>query len=258
MNRRLYTLHRWISAAAFLQLSVWTLTGSFFALFPIERIRGAFVEGAHDAPLPASGQLVSPPLAVDLATAAGVMDPTTIELRARPQGVFYIVRNKERAVRIDARLGALSPVSREEAEETARRDQPSHPRAMRVENVAREDIEYREKPLPAWRVDLDDAAGTHVYVDATTGEVTARRNALWRTYDFFWSLHIMDYTGRESFHHPLILAAAFLAVLTVASGASLWSLRLLRRWLQSARGGFERRPAAERGERVRLTGRRKT
>ena len=165
-----------------------------------------------------------------MASAAGVMDPITIELRARPQGVFYIVRNKERAVRIDARLGAPSPVSREEAEETARRDQAGHPRATRVENVARGEIEYREKPLPAWRVDLDDSAGTHVYVDATTGEVTARRTSLWRTYDFFWSLHIMDYTGRESFHHPLILAAAFLAVLTVASGASLWALRLFRRW----------------------------
>jgi uncharacterized iron-regulated membrane protein len=230
MNRRLYTLHRWISAVAFLQLSIWTLTGSFFAFFPIERVRGLSVEGAHDASLPANGQLVAPPLAVEMAAGAGVMDPISIELRARPQGVFYIVRNKERAVRIDARTGTLSPVSRAEAEETARRDQFNHPLAKSVEGVSREDVAYREKPLPAWCVVLDDPSETHVYVDATTGEVTARRNSLWRTYDFFWSLHIMDYTGRESFHHPLILIAAFLAVLTVASGASLWSIRLFRRW----------------------------
>ena len=89
-------------------------------------------------------------------------------------------------------------------------------------------IEYRDRPLPAWRVLLADSAGTAVWIDARTGEVTARRNDRWRQYDFLWSLHIMDYRGRESFHHPLLIAAAVLGLLTVASGATLWVLRFVR------------------------------
>ena len=60
--------------------------------------------------------------------------------------------------------------------------------------------------------------------------MTARRSDLWRTYDFLWSLHIMDYRGRESFHHPLLIVAASVGMLTVVSGAALWLVRLARRW----------------------------
>jgi uncharacterized iron-regulated membrane protein len=80
-------------------------------------------------------------------------------------------------------------------------------------------------------VALGDAAGTVVYVDASTGDVTARRNDRWRTYDFFWSLHIMDYRGREDFNHWLIRAAALLAMATVASGIVLLALRAAR-WVR--------------------------
>jgi uncharacterized iron-regulated membrane protein len=98
-------------------------------------------------------------------------------------------------------------------------------------------IEYRGEceqgdcALPAYRVALADAAGTVVYVDATTGDVTARRNDLWRTYDFLWSLHIMDYRGRESFNHLLIHAAACLAMATVLSGIVLLCVRAAR-WVR--------------------------
>ena len=89
-------------------------------------------------------------------------------------------------------------------------------------------VEYRDHPLPAFRVALGDRTGTVVYVDALTGKVTARRNDVWRVYDFLWSLHILDYSAREDFHHPLMYLAASLALLTVASGAVLWALRLGR------------------------------
>ena len=77
---------------------------------------------------------------------------------------------------------------------------------------------------------LADPAGTVVYVDAATGDVMARRNDRWRTYDFFWSLHIMDYRGREDFDHWLIRGAAILAMATVLSGIVLLTLRAVR-WI---------------------------
>lgn len=61
--------------------------------------------------------------------------------------------------------------------------------------------------------------GTAVWVDATRGAVVTRHNRVWRVYDFLRSLHIMDYWGRDDFHSPWMVAAAALALATVASGA---------------------------------------
>ena len=81
--------------------------------------------------------------------------------------------------------------------------------------------EYRDKPVPAWRVAFDDDLSTHVYVDAASGEVTSVRNDVWRRFDFFWMLHIMDYEGRTDFGTPWLHAAAWLGVASALSGLLL-------------------------------------
>lgn len=138
------------------------------------------------------------------------------------------------APHLQADFGWFAPrtarYTREEAEATARRDQPASPAVREARRLEAAPVELRGKPLPAWRIELDDAAHTVVYVDATSGEVTARRSDLWRAYDFLWSLHIMDYRERESFNHLLIRGASVLAVLTVFSGVVLWVLRARRWW----------------------------
>jgi hypothetical protein len=234
MNRRLYAIHRWVSAIAFLQLAVWTASGTFFTLFDIADVRGRSVDGAHESTLPPNPGAISVTSALAVAAQHGVAEPAKLELRALPQGLFYVARGAHHAVRIDARTGARADVTADEAASVARRDQPGGPEVAERARVTSAETAYRGKPLPAWRVRMKDAAETDVYVDATTGDVTARRTRLWRTYDLLWSLHIMDYRDRESFHHPLIVGAALLALATVASGATLWAVRLARRFARRA------------------------
>lgn len=227
MQRLLYLAHRWISLFALVQLAVWTVTGTFFAIVPFAQVRGAGVPAAHERVIP-DPEVVS--LKTVIATLAGSgITPTSIELRATADGVFYLVRAGEERTRLDARTGGQRPVDRAEAEAIARRDQAGAP-AVRDATLVTGDaaIEYRDRPLPAWRVALADTGGTVVYVDAVTGDVTARRNDLWRTYDFLWSLHIMDYRARERFDHPLLAAFGLLGVMTALSGAALWIVRLAR------------------------------
>lgn len=233
MNRRLYALHRWLSAVAFLQLAAWTLSGAIFAFLPIENVRGPFVADAHLGVVEGS-TVLAPREALSRAAAAGLAAPSELALRASPSGQFWVVRAKGSTLRLDARTGEPAPVTREEAVRTACRDQPGTPRAQGATLEASAPLEYRGKPVPVWRVQMDDAAGTSIYVDATTGDVTARRSDLWRVYDFFWSLHIMDYRQREGFNHALLRCAALLAVITVMSGLALWALRA-RRWLRGRR-----------------------
>ena len=66
-----------------------------------------------------------------------------------------------------------------------------------------------------------DGQGTRVYVDAKNGAIRARRNDVWRRYDFFWMLHTMDYRGRDNFNNPLIVTIGMAALWLSISGVVL-------------------------------------
>ncbi len=95
--------------------------------------------------------------------------------------------------------------------------------------------EYRERPLPAYRVSFDDSFGTRLYVSVERGLVTARRNDRWRWFDFLWMLHIMDYQSRDNFNSSLLQIVSALGLVTVLSGFVLFAVtsprlrRLVRR-----------------------------
>jgi hypothetical protein len=92
-------------------------------------------------------------------------------------------------------------------------------------------IEYRGT-LPVWQIQFHDPGNSRIYVHALTGKVVARRNDIWRLYDFLWSLHIMDYRTREDFNHPLLIGAALAAFCLCLTGLVLVALRF---WPRGAR-----------------------
>jgi hypothetical protein len=75
--------------------------------------------------------------------------------------------------------------------------------------------------LPVWQMTMADSAGTRLYIHPDTGKLLARRTSTWRLYDFLWSLHIMDYAGRENFNNMLLRLVAGFSLLMTASGAGL-------------------------------------
>lgn len=223
MNRNLYAVHRWISLAALAQLLVWTATGLFFAVTPIARVRGEDrLARAPRAQIPWERAGVLPAEAL-----AGAEEVTLRLVDGRP---LFLARGEgERRWAVDAATGREVSVDAAAAERIARADQEGHPPALAVVRVEAAPLEYRDRPLPAWRVDLDDGRGTRVYVDAATGAVTARRNGLWRLYDLLWGFHIMDWGGREQFNNGWLVAFAGLGLATALTGATVWAARAARR-----------------------------
>jgi uncharacterized iron-regulated membrane protein len=67
-------------------------------------------------------------------------------------------------------------------------------------------------------VSFDDRLKTRLYISPETGEIESRRNKIWRLYDFFWMLHIMDYDERENFNNPLLKIAAVTGTLFAVTG----------------------------------------
>ena len=98
--------------------------------------------------------------------------------------------------------------------------------------VTTESPEYRAT-LPAWRIAYADPDATSVFVAADTGTITAVRTGTWRLYDFFWSLHIMDWKNHENFNTWWLLAFAIGGLILGLAGTVLlfirWPFRRKRR-----------------------------
>lgn len=214
-------LHRWIGLVIGLQVIAWSVGGVYFAWNDIRKIRGDDLR--HDGARPL----------LDLTRARLPVGPHhSLRLVTRGEGLSWEVGDSDGGLRyLDAwSHEELAPLTEAEAlEAVARGLRSTAPVSAVVRLDAEPPLEYREKPLPAWRIDLADSKGTRVYVDARSGAIAAIRNDSWRRWDFLWGLHIMDYRGRDDFHHPLLFGAAVLAVLASSTGLLLWAGRLVAR-----------------------------
>ncbi|HYI64579.1 MAG TPA: PepSY domain-containing protein [Allosphingosinicella sp.] len=218
------TVHKWLALLMAIQILFWFVSGLFFAVFPIERVRSEHQIAKH-APVPV--RLEDAAAGLQRLAAAGTQPGEKVELRTilgRP--VALVTGGEARPRLYDLGNGRLlSPVPAPLAVAIAEADHAGDLRASSVERVTEEFPEYRGA-LPAWRVRFDDGANRSLYVAADTGTVTARRSTLWRAFDFLWGLHIMDFRNHEDFNTPLLIIATALALVMIVAGIILFPSRL--------------------------------
>jgi len=210
----LYFAHLWLGIFVAAQLLLWTLSGLFMTAWPIETVRGDLVRREVAAPdLRGAGPLL--PLDQLVAASAQPVDSATLSsLLGAP---VYRLQAGKRVWLVDARSGAARPVTAADALALARAGTTLTGAAtVKALDPAQPPLELRRN-VPGWRVAFGD---TRVYVGAS-GDIIAVRTGLWRVYDFFWGLHILDPVGRDNFHHPLLIASAALSLFSVASGIIL-------------------------------------
>lgn len=228
LRRVVADLHLWLSLAVGVQVFLWIASGLFMALQPIEKVRSEHrLADVATGDLRSLGPFVSTDAALD--AAGDSLKRLSLEIVAgRP--VFVGETAAGERMLVDAKSGRLlSPIDQGFAQAIAEQAMAGEDRASRVRWIAdHPPIEYRGA-LPVWRVDFDDADRLSVYVSPQSGQILARRSELWRVYDFFWSLHIMDYRDRENFNHPMLIAFAASALVMALSGLVLLALRLPQR-----------------------------
>jgi hypothetical protein len=135
----------------------------------------------------------------------------------------YVLREGSRAVRVvHAASGVeLPPLDEQAARRLASSLHREQPAAVAAELLQETGSESRGLHTPVWRVRLDDRWRSHVYLDPVTARLLAVRNDLWRVYDFFWMLHIMDFEDRDDFNNGLLRGSSVAAWFLGLSGAWL-------------------------------------
>ena len=212
-------LHRWLGLLVGVQVLLWVGGGLVMSALQLDAVRGAHLA----APQPAVSLDASAPYAgIGAVIGAAPAGATSVTLTTfLDQPVFRVESGEQRAL-VDARTGqVLSPLPEATARAVALRDYAGTGTLRALEWVDQPALEYRDRDLPLWRARFDDARDTTLYISPQTGLVVARRNDLWRVFDFVWMLHIMDYEGREDFNHPLLVIAAATAFLFVCTGLTM-------------------------------------
>ncbi len=193
-------IHKWVGLVLGLQFILWTLSGSMMALLDSDAVGGHDSPAMHAMPLSTEGLI--DPMAI-----LGGRPVSSLVLRSLAGRPAYEVTDGAGTRLLDAVTGQRLSVDRELATAIA-----THGMTKPVKGVSllvKSNFEARDHAGPMWRVDLRDTENSSSYISATTGRHLVTRGDTWRTWDFFWMLHNMDYVNRSSFNHPLIIFVAF-------------------------------------------------
>ena len=224
-------VHKWLAMIIGAQLLIWFASGALMSFLPIDKVRGEhLVDRKTVASIPSGLRLISPDSVIAKA-GVSVEAMTWHVLANRPVAEVTTAKG----IRLfDAVTGnSLPPVDAATANDIAKtawkeNDKPS----SKASRVTQESLEYRAA-LPAWLIAFADPDATSVFVAADTSRITAVRTGTWRLYDFFWSLHIMDWQNHEDFNSLWLLAFAIGGLTLGLAGTALlmlrWPIRRRRR-----------------------------
>ena len=232
---RFFRWHRWAGYLVALQVLAWVLGGLLFAWLPFQ----AWVK-VGDQVLKPQQQLPADwaqRLAAGLPAAQALQSVHSVATAAGPA---FRLRGASGERWVDSDGQPLAPpdaasVSRFAA--SLYRGSGQLQQVQRLDEVpARLGLVHEiARGRAVWRASFDDGLQTRIYVDARSGELLAARNEAWVWYDFFFRLHVMDYSDGEDFNNPLLRGAALLALALVLTGLVLMTLALRRRWRQRRR-----------------------
>ncbi len=228
-----YLVHRWLGLIVGLQLLAWSVGGFAFTIMHINNVRGNVDRKPHTEPvLDLKSVNFTPQEAIARASIEPenevVIEQAVLRM-CRGRMVYDLLGPKRKPLAcVDAASGEVTQrISESQAIAAAQEDFAHDADVISITLLEGEPPqEYRGGRMPVYQVILDHPKEPHLYVCPVTGEILKRRNYLWRIFDFFWMLHIMDYGERENFNHWLLTGMSVLAIATSASGLVLWWWRI--------------------------------
>jgi len=227
LARRIATIHKWLGLIVAAQLLVWTTTGLFMASFHLVQVRGdALVHPAsHAAPMNMAKVKLSSTEALK-----SVVEDRPLQLTLRPLAgePVYEINSELGVFLVSAETGELmSPVSEELAKKIATSAWAGTGALKSMELIA---TPPREAGLSgqAWAAHFEGEGNPTLWISANNGQVAPPRTDLWRIYDFFYGLHLMDWVDHENANQPWTIALAILALSTVLFGIALLVHRFTR------------------------------
>jgi len=111
----------------------------------------------------------------------------------------------------------ISPLSLEMAKRLALFHYTGQGQIKDLQLLATSDGNYVSSS-PVYRAQFEDPQGSELYLDPNTGDLLARRKALWFWYHWIWQFHLMKYTPSPLVNRVLLFVFASLSFLVSLTG----------------------------------------
>ena len=226
MLRWAIQLHKWIALAVGIQVLGWVLGGLIMTALPIEKVRSEHHMAPARPPALDLAHILPAAKVIELAGLSGI---TEASLKSTPRGpIWNLAEGPGGEAYFDAVTGQnIDEITEAQARRYAIAAYKGAGQAVTV-------VRYEDAPTEAgvsgavFRVEFDDAERTSFYLSAYTGETLSRRSNLWRFYNFFYQIHIMNFSGSQNYNHPTIVAVTALTLTVVLTGFVLLWIRIAR------------------------------
>jgi len=208
-------IHKYLGLLIGLQVLMWISGGVVMSVLPIDMVRGKHL--LLPEPVLSTTQLAAVTSNIHLNSWR------TLEWKNRlGQAVL-------KATDLNGKIAWLSPSSGnslaelnpQEVEKVSLMRYSEQASLKHIALIEQVPFEVRHLTSPLYQVEFDDWINTTFYLHPVSGEVRSVRSDIWRLYDFFWMLHIMDYETRDDFNHPLLIVIAAFSLLFTMSGIIL-------------------------------------
>ena len=219
--------HRYLGVLLGLQFLLWTISGLYFSWTNIDEIHGDL---QHKPPphLTTQVNFISPSAVLGKLDqkADSINKLEVVNILQQPfYSISYFSNGILKTIIADAKTGQIKKLfTKDEATKIAAESFASNPILKSAEYITSvsNHHEYREKPLPAWKISFQHESNTNIYVAAQTGKVETFRNSKWRMFDLLWMFHTMDYKGRDNINNWVLRAFSIFGIITVMSGFALY------------------------------------
>ena len=204
------TFHKYLSLLISIQLLLWTISGIYFAFNKIELIRGEQYLLNEDVSN------------LDLTEIKGTFNTKSINIVKRLDKWILRLEGETQVYYRALNGEELMELNELEAIEIVRQKTSLIPlKAVKINSQSR-GSEFRGRKLPLYKVSTESEDNINVYVGAMSGEIAAIRSDSWRTWDFMWGAHIIDYRDRDNIDNFLLKVLSILALISALSGIALF------------------------------------
>lgn len=212
-------IHKWIGVFLGIQIILWMVSGFIMSFYDHDMVEGhnfqAHIE-KEETTLSVIGDIS--PILQKIPQSENILDVSATIFR---NDSVIMVRTDQNIRMFNAVSGRFIAIDEKLARQIAIEDFSGDGEVIAVNKILTPTLETRESVGPGWRVDFDNEENSSLYISAKTGQIWERRHDMWRQFDFFWMLHIMDYQNRKNFNNWIVILSAWTALWIGISGIIL-------------------------------------
>jgi uncharacterized iron-regulated membrane protein len=217
-------LHKWFALIAGVQILIWSLSGLYMTVVDLDIIHGDhLVTKSQTVKLNDLSVVPISPSILNQFTPI-----KSIELKSYFGAPVYEIQSLNKQLHIvDAHTGTLkSALDKQQISNIAASIYAGDAKVRKVEKLPNYPSEIGARDQDVWLVQYDDLVNSSLYFHPLTGKLLSKRTDLWRTFDFLWILHIMEYAKSDGYEGYLFRIFSTSSFLLAIFGAWLLIYRL--------------------------------